>query len=65
MTGNDDDEEGVELQRQPLGKLEVLADLDVAALAGLIPGAPAPLAPGWYSDVVGEDLREIQVRWRW
>ena len=46
---------------QPIGELEVLADVDVAALAGMMPGCTIPVAPSWFTEVVGEDLREIQV----
>ena len=41
--------------------LEVLADMDVAALAGMLPAQTASRLPSWYTDDVGEDLREIQV----
>ena len=55
----DDDDQA--FGQQPLGKLEILADLDVAALAGMLPGHTVPIVPSWYTDIVGEDLREIQV----
>ncbi|KAK9806461.1 hypothetical protein WJX73_009939 [Symbiochloris irregularis] len=56
----DDESSSPTLVLPPIGKIEELADMDVAALAGLMPDAQAPDAPGWYHDVVGDDLREIQ-----
>ncbi|KAL4444168.1 hypothetical protein ABPG75_011905 [Micractinium tetrahymenae] len=38
-----------------VAQLEVLADVDVAAVMGLMPGA-TPTVPGWYDEYVGEQL---------
>jgi hypothetical protein len=43
-----------------VGHLEVLTDLDVAAVMGLMPGAQ-PLMPGWYDEYVGEHLFNLAV----
>lgn len=56
-----DGDEPAAAQPLPVGKLDILVDMDVAALAGLLPDVSVPDPPSWYSDVLGEDLREIQV----
>lgn len=40
--------------------MEVLADVDVAAVMGLMPGA-TPVVPGWYDEFVGEHLFALAV----
>ncbi|PSC76687.1 putative phosphatase 2C 15 isoform X1 [Micractinium conductrix] len=40
---------------QPVAALEVLADVDVAAVMGLMPGSNQAV-PGWYDEYVGEHL---------
>lgn len=43
-----------------VGRLEVLADLDVAAVMGLMPDAEST-TPGWYDEYVGEALFSLAV----
>lgn len=41
-------------------EMEVLADVDVAAVMGLMPGS-TPIIPGWYNEFVGEHLFALAV----
>jgi hypothetical protein len=44
-----------------LAPAEVLADLDVAMVVGLM-GAPAPAVPGWCTPAAADALRRSQAR---
>ena len=43
------------------GRPDILADVDYAAVVGLLPEEPGTIVPSWYQEGYGAELRRSQV----